>query len=228
MRSPSIPQLDLGQGPARPDIEDRRRHAHRIGTRAHYSAVRDQACTGSPAHLYRRRLVGAAAPLPDHDRGSHGPQCPCTIKAPGEQIHDALAPELQPRIQHVEGGDGHDVGVDRSRGRRAGRSTPLPRPRRAIARRPPRRAADVLSPAAELLRPAPAAAVGALSAAANSSAVANRSAGSFAIARVIARSTAGGTVCLTVCSEGTGSTACRARICCAVRPVNGGWPASIS
>jgi hypothetical protein len=67
-----------------------------------------------------------------------------------------------------------------------------------------------------------------VSARANSSAVPNRSAGTLASARSIAYLTGGGTVARTVCSEGTGSIACRAMIDCAVGPVNGGCPASIS
>ena len=51
---------------------------------------------------------------------------------------------------------------------------------------------------------------------------ANRSAGSFAMARRIAVSIALGTVCLTTRRLGTGSARCRAMTACVVGPVNGG------
>ena len=63
---------------------------------------------------------------------------------------------------------------------------------------------------------------------ANSAAPAWRSAGTFANAFSTARSTPGETVSRTVRMGATGSTACRARIACAVGPVNGGAPVSIS
>jgi hypothetical protein len=65
------------------------------------------------------------------------------------------------------------------------------------------------------------------SAAANSPAVAKRSAGTFASARVTAASTPGGTA-RTLPRCGTGSLNRLAMRACAVGPVNGGSPASIS
>ena len=67
-----------------------------------------------------------------------------------------------------------------------------------------------------------------LSAAAKSSALAKRSAGTLLSARRITPSSSRVTVERTLRRLGTGSTAWRARIDCAVDPVNGGWPASIS
>ena len=67
-----------------------------------------------------------------------------------------------------------------------------------------------------------------VSALAKSIADRNRSAGTFAIARTIASSTASGTVPRTIFRLGTLSSECRASSAIAVGPVNGGWPASIS
>src|SRR2546426_4222526 len=67
-----------------------------------------------------------------------------------------------------------------------------------------------------------------VSAAANSLAVANLSAGVLASARTMAPATAGGTVSRTILSPGTGSIDLRAMIACGVGPPNGGAPASIS
>ena len=67
-----------------------------------------------------------------------------------------------------------------------------------------------------------------LRAEANAAALAYRSAGTLFSTREIASSTPAGTVARTVRRRGTGSMACRARIACAVEPVNGGCPASIS
>ena len=75
---------------------------------------------------------------------------------------------------------------------------------------------------------APVIVLGWISAAMKSAAVANRSAGAFASARVTACSTQSGTVSRTVRRRGTGPAACRARIAPADHPVNGGSPASIS
>ena len=68
----------------------------------------------------------------------------------------------------------------------------------------------------------------ATSASANCSVVANRSAGSFAIALVIAASTAGGTFGRTSRIEGIRSIDWRARITCGEEPANGGSPMSVS
>ena len=57
---------------------------------------------------------------------------------------------------------------------------------------------------------------------------AKRSAGSFAMARMIAPSTAGGTVWRTIRRLGTGSSECRAMTAWDDGPVKGGWPISIS
>ena len=69
---------------------------------------------------------------------------------------------------------------------------------------------------------------GVLSAATNSAAPSNRSAGAFASARVTACSSHWGTVSRNVRTRGRGSSTCRARIACADHPVKGGPPASIS
>jgi hypothetical protein len=66
------------------------------------------------------------------------------------------------------------------------------------------------------------------SAAANSAAVAKRSAGTLASAFRTARSSASGTDARRVCRGGTGSTACRAITAMGVMPEKGGSPASIS
>ncbi len=66
------------------------------------------------------------------------------------------------------------------------------------------------------------------SAAANSPAFANRSAGSFSSAVRIAASTYGGTVCRCPVTERGWSVMTRATMACAVGPVNGGSPVSIS
>jgi hypothetical protein len=77
--------------------------------------------------------------------------------------------------------------------------------------------------------PAPATVKVALpSASANSFAVANRSAGSFSRALASADATFGGTdfrICVTACA---GSAMILMIICCALPPMCGGWPASIS
>ncbi len=65
------------------------------------------------------------------------------------------------------------------------------------------------------------------SAATNSAAVWKRSAGTLAIARTIASSTASGTVLRTIFRLGTLSSECLASSAMAVGPENGGWPASI-
>ena len=67
-----------------------------------------------------------------------------------------------------------------------------------------------------------------VSALAKSIAERNRSAGTFAIARTIASSTASGTVPRTILRLGTLSSEWRASSAIAVGPLNGGWPASIS
>ena len=67
-----------------------------------------------------------------------------------------------------------------------------------------------------------------LSASANSAALANRSAGSFSSAVRIALSTSGGMVCRCGRIGRGGSVSTRATIACAVEPVNGGSPVSIS
>ena len=69
---------------------------------------------------------------------------------------------------------------------------------------------------------------GLASAAANSAAVANRSAGSFSSACSTAASTCGGMVCRWLVSERGCSVTTRATMACAVEPVNGGSPVSIS
>ncbi len=67
-----------------------------------------------------------------------------------------------------------------------------------------------------------------LSAAANSAAVANRSAGSFSSAMKTAASTPSGMLLRWPVSERGSSVITRAMIDCAVGPVNGGSPQSIS
>ena len=69
---------------------------------------------------------------------------------------------------------------------------------------------------------------GRLSASLNSAAVANRSAGSFESAVRTAASTCGGIVFRWIVSERGSSVITRAMIACAVGPVNGGSPVSIS
>ncbi len=69
---------------------------------------------------------------------------------------------------------------------------------------------------------------GRLSASPNSAAVANRSAGSFDSAVRTAASTCGGIVFRWIVSERGSSVITRAMIACAVGPVNGGSPVSIS
>ena len=69
---------------------------------------------------------------------------------------------------------------------------------------------------------------GRASASANCAAVANRSAGSFESAVRTAASTWGGTVFRCSMSERGSSVITRAMIACAVGPVNGGSPVSIS
>jgi hypothetical protein len=59
-------------------------------------------------------------------------------------------------------------------------------------------------------------------------AVWGRSAGTLAIAAMMASSTSSGTVSRITCRLGTCSMACRAMIWRALAPVNGGEPASIS
>ena len=66
------------------------------------------------------------------------------------------------------------------------------------------------------------------SAAAKSAALLNRSAGSFASARPIAASTPEGIVGLSVAAEGAGAFITLASTACALGPVNGGSPTSIS
>ena len=67
-----------------------------------------------------------------------------------------------------------------------------------------------------------------LSASANSAAVANRSAGSFSSAVITAASTWRGIVCRCTASGRGVSVSTRATTACAVCPVNGGSPVSIS
>ena len=69
---------------------------------------------------------------------------------------------------------------------------------------------------------------GRASASENRAAVANRSAGSFESAVTTAASTCGGTVFRCSVSERGSSVITRAMMACAVGPVNGGSPASIS
>ena len=81
--------------------------------------------------------------------------------------------------------------------------------------------------ARDVRRP-PAGAPGAASASANRAVVRYRSAGTFASARRIAPSTVSGMVARTIDGGDTWSSECRAMIACAVGPVNGGSPTSIS
>ena len=74
----------------------------------------------------------------------------------------------------------------------------------------------------------PVAADGLCNASANSAVVGNRSAGVFASARRIASSTASGIVVRTIDGGDTMSSEWRAMTACAVGPVNGGAPTSIS
>ena len=78
------------------------------------------------------------------------------------------------------------------------------------------------------MRRAPTGAPGAASASANSAVVAKRSAGTLASARKIACSTVSGIVARTIDGGDTESSECRAMTACAVVPVNGGIPTSIS
>ena len=69
---------------------------------------------------------------------------------------------------------------------------------------------------------------GRASASANSVVVGKRSAGTFARARRMASSAASGIVARTIEGGETVSSECRAMMACAVGPVNGGSPTSIS
>ena len=84
------------------------------------------------------------------------------------------------------------------------------------------------APASVARRTAPVAADGMLSASANNAVVGYRSAGSFDSARRIAASTASGIVLRTIDGGETMSRECRASTACAVGPVKGGSPTSIS
>jgi hypothetical protein len=66
------------------------------------------------------------------------------------------------------------------------------------------------------------------SASSNAAAVAKRSAGSFSSARITTPSSCGGMVCRWSVSERGCSVITRAMIACAVGPMNGGSPVSIS
>ena len=70
--------------------------------------------------------------------------------------------------------------------------------------------------------------MGLASAAANSAAVAKRSAGSFSSAVSTAASTCGGMVCRCEVSDRGVSVTTRAMMACAVGPMKGGSPQSIS
>src|SRR6185437_14473721 len=110
---------------------------------------------------------------------------------------------------------------------------PTPASRSESAARPAaidRHGADRRVPngAAAAAAPAAAAPDSADSAAANSLALPNRSAGSFSSAVSTARSTAAGTVCRTLRGAAGSAVITLATIACAVGPVNGGSPTSIS
>ena len=98
----------------------------------------------------------------------------------------------------------------------------------ATSAKPRREMPALVPPPAPLAAIAPVVNAGSESASANAFALSNRSAGSFSMALATAAATLGGTLFRSAVTACAGSVMIFMMICCAVAPVCGGFPVSIS
>src|SRR2546428_116394 len=62
-----------------------------------------------------RRSISLPMPAPHHNRGRYSAYRASPVEVAGEKVRQALMPEVQARREHVEWGDGEEIGVERRR-----------------------------------------------------------------------------------------------------------------
>ena len=117
-----VAQLEIGERPAVRDVERGGRETRRVSPGPEQAAEYHDLGARAPAQLGGGGPIPPSTPATDDGGRRHAPERARAVEVPGEHVHQPLAPERESGVGHIEGGDGHQVGVERHGAARMPRS----------------------------------------------------------------------------------------------------------